>query len=789
MHDLGLKDMRIPRTLEFESVLEMLAARTVSPPGASAARRLRPSDDEKTVRTQMEHTKEAEAIYLSLDKYPMTGFSAADSELKRLKMGASLSIPEILRVAGVMRAARHAAAALAKRDEPYIPRLARHLVYDQGLLSRVDACIASEEELADDATPQLAKIRRSIRSENDKIQKRLQEMIRTHGQHLQDAIVTQRGGRYVLPVKAESRPNVPGIIHERSATGATFFVEPASVVEANNKIRELEGAEAEETARILRMLSDSFRSYRDDLREDGRILVELDVLFAKAVLARDQQASPVEFNDRYILEITEGRHPLIPKEEVIPVSVAMTDGIRALIVTGPNTGGKTVTLKMIGLFSAMAQSGLYIPTSREAHLPVFRGIFADIGDEQSIEQSLSTFSAHMKSIIYAVRHADTHSLILLDELGSGTDPQEGSALAQAVLDDLYQKGCMLIATTHIGELKDFAAGHDGFENASMEWSAQTLTPTYQLLMGVPGRSNALAISRSLGLPQSIIRAAESYMNTEAVEYARLIESAEKERDRARENAKRSKELLREARQQVRDAEARVRKAEEKRRSILDRANQKALDIVADAKETAEDAINEAKRLQKQPEAERTRSTQAIRGRLQDKRASIEKHERRHKEIEWLKKDEILPGMTVKVVPMDVAGTVLEAPNNKGVVRVQAGIMSLELPFSELARADEEHKPAAAAKKYDHVDLSSRANVGLSLDLHGLTVDEALPEVDQYLDDAFLAGLKKVSIVHGRGTGKLRNGIRNYLRTHAHVESMRPGEYDEGGDGATIVVLK
>lgn len=781
--------MRIPRTLDFNEILEKLAGRTVSHPGHAQAVRIRPNDDEAAVRRQMEQTKEAESIYLSLDTYPLTGFSGISSELKRLKMGAVLSIPEIMRVAGVMKAARHAATVLARRDEAYIPRLARHLVYDQGLISRVDACIISEDEIADDATPALARIRRQIRSENDRIQQRLQEMIRSHGAFLQDAIVTQRGGRYVLPVKADSRGNVPGIVHERSATGATVFVEPSSVVEANNRIRELQGEEADEIARILAALSDSFRGYRADLREDERILTELDVLFAKAVLARDMQGVPVEFNDNYVIDIAEGRHPLIPADTVIPVSLVMKDGIRALIVTGPNTGGKTVTLKMIGLFSAMAQSGLYVPASRTVHLPVFRGIFADIGDEQSIEQSLSTFSAHMKSIIYAVRHADTHSLILLDELGSGTDPQEGAALAQAVLDDLYGKGCMLIATTHIGELKDFAAGHDGFENASMEWSAETLTPTYQLLMGVPGRSNALAISRSLGLPKSVIQAAEGYMNTEAADYARLIETAERERDRARQNAKRAKELLQDARQQVRDAEARVRKAEEKRRTILDKANQKALDIVADARETAEDAISEAKKLVRQQEADRTRTTQSIRGKLQNKRASIEKHERRHKEIEWLRKDEIAPGQVVRIVSMDAQGTVLEPPNNKGVVRLQAGILTMEIPYTDLARADED-KPAVAAKRqYDHVDLSSRSDISMRLDLHGMTVDEALIEVDRYLDDAFLAGLKEVSIVHGRGTGVLRRSVRDYLRTHSHVRTMRAGEYDEGGDGATIVTLK
>ncbi|MBD5559525.1 MAG: endonuclease MutS2, partial [Clostridia bacterium] len=645
------------------------------------------------------------------------------------------------------------------------------------------------EEIADDATPELARIRRSIRKENERIRSQMQEMLKSKSAYLQDAVVTQRSGRYVLPVRADQRANVEGIIHERSATGATLFIEPASVVEANNRIRELEGAEKAEIARLLAQLSAGYAAYRNELRTDEQRLIELDLLFAKAALAREMRAVPVEFNQQHRVDISEGRHPLIDRNQVIPVTVRLQDGVTTLIITGPNTGGKTVMLKLIGLFAAMAQAGLYVPAGKTVQLPVFDGIYADIGDEQSIQQSLSTFSAHMKSIIYAIRHARGNALVLLDELGSGTDPQEGSALAQAILEDLHGKGALVVATTHIGELKDFAVRREGYENASMEWSAATLRPTYQLLMGVPGRSNALAIAKSLGLPRTIVTAAEGFMDTDAVNYTRLIEAAEKERSKAQANLRKSDEMLKEARRERDRAREQLRKTEEKRKRLLEQANQKALDIISDASSTAEAAIENAKKLHRQDsEAKRTKQTQRIREDLRDKRQTIQKHERRHKNYRPVDPDKLRPGDTVQIIPMDAAGTVLEPPNRKGLVKLQAGILTMELPASDLAVADE--VPQQQKKQYlDRVDLDSRRDISLQLDLHGQTVDEAIVAVDRYLDDAFLAGLTEVAIVHGRGTGALRRGVTDFLRGHPHVKKMRTGEYNEGGMGATIVTLK
>ncbi|MDL2237063.1 endonuclease MutS2 [Christensenellaceae bacterium OttesenSCG-928-K19] len=779
--------MKIPVSLEYKKILELLAQKALSGPGAQQAMNLQPQGDIKEARFLMEKTMEAETILLHHASYPVRGFSAINAELKRMKAGASLSAGELLRVCGVMRAAKHAAALAKDENGQVIPAMAQGLFFDDAFIHRVEESIIAEDEIADGASSELARIRRAIRKENEFIREKLQGMIKNSSKYLQDAIITQRGGRYVVPVKTEHKGDVAGIVHEKSASGATLFVEPASVVEANNRIRELEGAEAAEIAAVLQALTAMVSGYREELKADVELLTELDILFAKASLAREMKAVPVEFNEDNIIEIKEGRHPLIEADRVVPVTVNMHDGITALIVTGPNTGGKTVTLKLVGLFCAMAQSGFLLPALGTVKLPVFDGIFADIGDEQSIEQSLSTFSAHMKSIIYAVKHAGNRSLVLLDELGAGTDPQEGSALAQAVLAHLHGNGAMLIATTHIGELKAFATAHDGFENASMEFNAATLTPTYRLIMGVAGRSNALAISKSLGLPAEIIQAAQGYMQSETVEYNRLIEVAEKERAKAAKNLRKSNDMLQDARRERERAERALEKAAEKRKKILEKANEKAIEIIDDARDATEEAIEIAKKLKTKPEAQRTQMTQQVRQTLAGKKQTIEKHKKLQKRHQALEASEIREGDTVLIISMDAPATVLEPPNAKGMVKLQAGILKMELPVGELAKTEQE---AQQQKQYfSSVNLKSRSNISASIDLHGQTVDDATVELDKYLDDAFLSGLQQVTVIHGRGTGALMKGVRAHLRNHPHVKKMRQGEYDEGGPGATIVELK
>ncbi len=781
--------MNIPKSLEFNRILEKLAERTVSEPGAIAARALSPQSDAAAVRLLMEQTMEAETLLIKRPSYPVCSFAAIGAELRRMKTGASLSGGEILRVNSVFRAAE-TAAPLAKDETAHIiPAMAKGLFYDDGLMKRVEDCVISDEEIADGASSELSRVRREMRKENEFIKNKLQSMIRSQGEskYLQDAIITQRNGRYVVPVKSEYKANVSGIVHEKSASGATLFIEPASVVEANNRIRELEAAEQKEIARILADLTASLNAYRDELRTDMEILTELDVLFAKASLGLAMKASPVVFNEDGEISVSAGRHPLIEEDKVVPVSLTLADGIRSLVITGPNTGGKTVTLKLIGLFAIMAQSGLMIPAKPPVKLPVFDGVFADIGDEQSIEQSLSTFSAHMKSIIFALKHAERRSLVLLDELGAGTDPQEGSALAQAVLTELMQKNSMVIATTHIGELKAFANEHKGFENASMEFDAATLTPTYRLMMGVAGHSNAILISQRLGLPKHVIEMAQGYMNAEHLEYGRLIEAAEQAEKRARKMQKDAREALSAAKEERRRAEQIAQKAAEKRKLILAKANEKAIEILDDAKETAEDAIAEAKQLGKQNEASRTVNTKKVRDTLSGKKQAIEQHKKQQKKGKTLKTEDIRVGDMVTILAMDAPATVLKLPNAKGMVRLQAGIMQVDMHVSELGPGQEE--APKKGMRTSRVELAPRTQVSMEIDLHGQAVDDALIILDKYLDDAFLSGLNEVTVIHGRGTGVLRKGVQEYLRTHPHVRNYRQGQYGEGDIGVTIVTLK
>lgn len=781
--------MNIPKSLEFNLILERLAEKTVSSAGAEAAMEIVPEDTLAAAETAMKKTMEAETMLIKRPGYPLRSFSRIDAELKRMKTGASLSCGELLRVISVFRAAK-VASPLAKDDAAtLIPELARGLFYEGQALKRITDCVLSEDELADDASAELSRVRRAKRRENEAIKEKLQSLIRSQGdsKYLQDSIITQRNGRYVVPVKSEYKGNVPGIVHEKSASGATLFVEPAGVVESNNRVRELEGEEAREVSRILAEFTGMLSPYIEELKMDVEILTELDILFAKASLGLEMKAVPVTFNAKKTLEITQGRHPLIDPQKVVPVTLHMKNGVHGLVITGPNTGGKTVTLKLVGLFAVMAQAGFFIPAKSPVRLPVFDGVFADIGDEQSIEQSLSTFSAHMKSIIFALHHAHGDSLVLLDELGAGTDPQEGSALAQAVLTELDSKGCTILATTHIGDLKVFAGEREGFENASMEFDAATLTPTYRLLLGVAGRSNALSISQKLGLPKHVLQSARTHMDQEHVEYSRLIETAEKAQSRADRMMNQAYQALEEAKKERRRAEEEAQRLNEKRKRMLEQANEKAIEILSDAKETAEEVIKETKKLKKQGEAERTQTVKKVRDKLTDKRQSIEKHKKIQKKAKALKPEEVRPGDEVTILSMDAPATVLKGPDAKGMVRLQAGIMTVELHYTDLSPARGETKKQAASG--GRVRLNAGKAVPFELDLHGQAVDDALLVLDKYLDDAFLSGYQEVRIVHGRGTGTLRNGVQQYLRTHPHVAKHRLGEYGEGGIGVTVVTLK
>ena len=783
---------RVYGILEYDAVRRLLGACAITSMGRRLAEELEPAEERDRAIRLTEETKEAESITLAGGSFPLMSFSPVEEELKRLKSGAGLGCAELMRISLLMKAAKKAKKGIKKDEERarrLLPEIAAQLYYDDYAISRIDESILGEDEVADGASSELRRIRKNIRSEHAFIREKLNSMIRSreYAKYLQDAIITERGGRFVVPVKQEYRGNVSGLVHGESASGATLFIEPMSVVEANNRLRVLEEQEQREIERILLELSDLVRPDTEALRSSCDLLAYLDLVFAKAALAIKMKALPVRWNEEGRIEIRNGRHPLIDPAKVIPVSLTADDRQRTLIITGPNTGGKTVTLKLVGLFALMAQSGLFLPAAEGTSLPVFSDVFADIGDEQSIEQSLSTFSSHMRNITYILRKAERGCLILLDELGAGTDPEEGTALALAILDELNGRGAKVIATTHYGEIKAYAMTAEGFCNASMEFDAQSLMPTYRLVMGVAGASNAFLISKRLGLKPAIIEKARGFMRDERLEFDHLLLEAE----RTRKNAQRELEKAKEMQEHAKEVDARAKKLEQelavKRESAIKQAQKQALEIVSKAQEETEEIIREIKKLKKIEGSEATKTVERARGSLSERRETLKKQvEPKKKPQKPVSAREVTPGQSVHIVSLGVDGTVLEKPDAKGMTAVQAGIMKLSVHFSDLERKQGERK--AKFERTSRVSYAQKA-VPLSINLHGYNVEDALVEVDQYLDDAFMAGLTEVSIIHGKGTGTLRSGVQSYLRRHPHVASFRLGKYGEGETGVTVVTLK
>ena len=786
-------DEIVNQKLEFDKIRELLIDKAYSAGAKKALSELMPSDNREEVEKLLQETSEAEHVILTATSFPVTAFDSVNEELSRLRARASLSCAELLRVNNVHKAAKRAKQVLTAEDEAVVSlrEIAEGLYYDNELIKTIDNAILSDEEIADTASPELRDIRRKIKNANASIRDRLNQIIHSKekSQYLQEAIITQREGRFVVPVRQEYRSQIPGLIHGQSSSGATLFVEPMNVVEANNELRLLEEEERREIIRILRdislMASESVR----ELQEDIDILIRLDIIFAKANLAISMKAFRPVISDGRKIRILQGRHPLIDRDKVIPVTVEVEEEINTLIITGPNTGGKTVTLKLIGLFALMCQSGMFIPAMEGSELPIFSGVYADIGDEQSIEQSLSTFSSHMKNIIFILRKADENSLVLIDELGAGTDPEEGTALALAILNELTNRGAHIFATTHYGEIKAYAMKNDRFENASMEFDPESLKPTFRLVMGIAGASNAFLISKRLGLKDYIIDSARSFMSEERVRYDELVLEAE----RSRKAADRKMTMLSSREQELRETEQRIKKMEneasKKREEYLLKAREDALKIIKDAKDETERILKEARKTRRENESDATRTTERIRGDLKERTDILERQigaskddERRNKKLDPAS---IYVGQEVHVISFNVDGIVQSRPDQKGNVTVQAGIMTIEINVSDL----EEKK--VAAKKYERTSSVSlnRKMTSLSVNITGKTVDEGIMEVDKYLDDAFLSGLKEVTIIHGKGTGALRKGVQDYLRRHKHVKSFRNGNFGEGAEGVTVVTLK
>ncbi len=789
-------DKRVLRVLEFDRVKKILGEFALSSLGKKMAEELMPSGRLETVQEWQKETSEAEAILYFLGKNPMDEFSDVRSILRKSRLGSILSPKELLDIAHCLKISRKVKDQIPKDTEKYeyIPQLSLSLHTFRSLEEEIARCILSEDEISDYASKELLHIRRQIRNINDRIREKLNAML--HSQHyqkyLQEPIVTIRNDRFVIPVKQEHRGNVPGLIHDQSSSGATLFIEPMAIVEANNDLKQWMSKERAEIERILKDFTLKVNEIADEVTENLQILAKLDLIFAKGRLSQEMKAVAPKLNNKGYCKIIKGRHPLIPAEQVVPIDVWFGDEFNILVVTGPNTGGKTVTLKTVGLFSLMAQSGLHVPGDFGTELSVYERIFADIGDEQSIEQSLSTFSSHMTNIVSILKNVTPKSLVLLDELGAGTDPTEGAALAMAILDRLLHKGVRVIATTHYSELKAFALTHAGLENASVEFNVETLRPTYRLLIGIPGKSNAFDISKRLGLDADVITGAREYLSNEEIHFEDVISNAEYHRQIAEKERKLAEEARREMQSLKERLETQREQLEREKEKIIRASREEAKRVLLQAREEAENIIQEIKnKASKQAQEIRMMELQEHRQQLKSKIDDLDKklYQKRTDTPKRFSKPpkDLKPGDGVMVMDLDQKGIVLTKPDAKGELQVQIGILKVSAHISNLRKVDEAiaipNQPRGKT-----VNMRER-QVGLEFDVRGKNLDEALLDIDKYLDDAFLSGFTEVSIIHGKGTGILRSGIQQHLRRHPHVLSFRLGKYGEGESGVTIVELK
>ncbi len=787
------------RTLELDRVLEMLAEGAVSRAAKERARALEPTDDLYTARERMSETAAAWRMTNRVGGPNLSAVGDCIANVRRAERGGSLSMPALLEVAALLGAVRrlkdYGDSDGAERG--VLDGLFYGLQPNKYLEESITRAIIAEDEMADAASPELMSIRRKIRAAGSRVRETLQRMITspTYSKHLQDTIITQRSGRYVVPVKSESKNEIPGLVHDVSSSGSTFFIEPAAVVELNNEIRELEVKERDEIERILAELSAEVGAHGEAIAESYNAYVALDLIFAKARLADRMRAAEPALDEGTSLDLKKARHPLIRREKVVPISVRLGGEFDTLVVTGPNTGGKTVTLKTLGLFPLMAACGLFIPAEEGSRVPVYGGVYADIGDEQSIEQSLSTFSSHMTNIVAILSGVRRNSLVLFDELGAGTDPVEGAALAVAVIQHARSLGASVAATTHYAELKEFALSTEGVENASCEFDVETLRPTYRLLIGVPGRSNAFAISRRLGLDESVIAAAESLVGSEDKRFDVALGRLEEEKQELEKLREEQSELRREAAEAANRARKFRSDAEKEKSRARERAQLEAQRIIADARAEADAALAEVEALREQllksiSAEESARALNEARTAARAKlNAAGEKYAVRAAEAPQPKAHKparpIAVGDSVKILATGATAVVTALPKDKnGKMTVAIGSMTISLAPSAVELAENAEKPKGYISA-PRRPLGERAAKS-ELDLRGETVGEALEDVDAFLDAAVMAGLTSVTIIHGKGTGALRNAITEKLRSDRRVTSFRMGKYGEGESGVTIV---
>lgn len=785
------------KTLEYDKIILQLEEYASSPLGQKLCRQLLPSIDIQEIRISQAETSDALDRVRQKGSLSFSGLRDVTDSLKRLEIGSFLGIAELLAISSILTIATKAKA-YGRHEESELPDDSLEEMFQMlepltPLNTEIKRCILSEEEISDDASPGLRHVRRSMKTINDRVHSQLNSLLNSNRNFLQDAVITMRDGRYCLPVKAEYKNQVAGMVHDQSSTGSTLFIEPMPVIQLNNQLRELELQEKKEIEAVLADLSNQTAPHIEEIRTNQELLAKLDFIFAKAALSRHYKGSEPSFNTQGFLNIKDGRHPLLDQTKVVPINIHLGKTFDLLVVTGPNTGGKTVSLKTVGLFTLMGQAGLHIPAFEGSELAVFEEVFVDIGDEQSIEQSLSTFSAHMTNIVSILDQADSHSLCLFDELGAGTDPTEGAALAIAVLSFLHNMKCRTMATTHYSELKVYALTTPGVENACCEFSVENLQPTYRLLIGIPGKSNAFAISKKLGLPDFIIEDAKNHLESNDETFEDVLAHLEESRlmiEKEQEEIRLYKEEATKLKNRLAEKESRL---EQRREKLLRQANEDAQKILREAKETADQTIKNINRLAsssgaaKELEAERTKLREKM-NQVDQKLTVKTKGPKKTLSAESLR-----IGDSVKVLSLNLKGTVSTLPNAKGDLYVQMGILRSQVNIKDLELimdpadniADTSKQKTGSGK----IKVSKSFSVSPEINLIGMTTDEAVPLLDKYLDDAYLAHLPQVRVVHGRGTGALRNAVHKKLKKLKYVQEFRLGEFGEGDTGVTIVIFK
>ena len=790
---------KVLTTLEYNTIIDLLTEKADSEPGKKLCRELVPSTDLSAIRTAQRETKDALARLFRIGSTSFGSNRDLGFSIRSLEIGSSLSMSELLKLASFLDNVSRIKT-YGKKEREDLPNDSLDAYFEgltpmTQLANEINRCILSEEEMADDASPKLKSIRRSKLSTNEKIHSQLTSMVNgAYRTFLQDAVITMRDNRYCIPVKAEYKSQVSGMVHDQSSTGSTFFIEPAAVVNLNNQLKELDLQEQEEIEVILGDLSSQAAVHTSELAADQKIMTTLDFIFAKAKLAMEQNATEPIFNTEHYIQIRKGRHPLLDKKKAVPIDVRLGKDFDLLVITGPNTGGKTVSLKTVGLFTLMGQAGLHIPALDRSELSIFSEVYADIGDEQSIEQSLSTFSSHMTRVVHILQHADADSLCLFDELGAGTDPTEGAALAIAILNYLHDRGIRTMATTHYSELKIYALSTNFVENACCEFDVETLRPTYRLLIGIPGKSNAFAISSKLGLSDEIIHAAKEQISKEDESFEDVIADLEQSRvtiEKEQQEIAEYKERIRTLQEQLQKKNEKIDQAKDK---ILRDANEKARAILQEAKDVADETIRDFNKAGASADIkELEKKRQKVRDKINEKNGKLALGNTQKKPADQKTVDpkKLKKGDSVKIISMNLKGIVNTLPDARGNLFVQCGIMRMQTNVNDLVPVKEETITAPALQRTNtgKLKMSKSFSVSSEINLLGCTVDEAIAKLDKYLDDAYLAHLPSVRVVHGKGTGALRNAVQSHLKRLKYVKEYRLGEYGEGDAGVTIVTFK